>query len=106
MFTGVPAQDARLTALVQKGRLRKARKEMTAYSVNTAQKQFQTWVKLEEFLLVKFMDGNVKPHKEDGSFKHSKYGESRPTLIDHPEYTETWKQAVAESEHGKVLQMP
>ena len=106
MFTAVPAQDAKLAALVQKGQLRKARKEMTAYSVNTAQKQFQAWVKLEEFLLVKFMDGNVKTQKEDGSFKHSKYGEGRPILIIHPEYTETWKQAVAESEHGPVLRKP
>ena len=104
MFTAIPVEDAKLAALVQKGRLRKARKEMTAYSVNTAQKQFQAWVELEEFLLVKFMDGNVKTQKEDGNFKHSKHNEGRPVLIVHPEYTKTWKQAVAESEHGSMLE--
>ena len=105
MFTAVPALDAKLTALVQKGKLRKARKEMTAYTVNTAQKQFQAWVKLEELLLVKFMDGNVKTQHKDGTFKHSKYDEGRPILILHPEYSKVWQQAVAESEHGKVLEM-
>ncbi len=48
------------------------RKMLTEYSVSTAQTQFDNWVALEELLLVKFIDGNVKTQNADGSFKHSR----------------------------------
>ena len=40
---------------------------LTDYSVNTAQGIFTEWVGLEVFLLLKYMDGNVKESEEDGS---------------------------------------
>ena len=63
--------------------------------METAQKQFAAWTKLEELLLVKFIDGNVKAQNEDGSFKHSEYGEGLPVEIGWPGYTDVWKEAVA-----------
>ena len=77
---------------------------VTDYSVKTAQDQFKKWVALEEELLVKFMDGNVKPQNEDGSFKHSEFTEGQPEKVEWPGYTELWKETVAR-EAGEVLKV-
>ena len=77
---------------------------VTDYTVRTAQDQFKAWVALEEELLVKFIDGNVKPQEEDGSFKHSEYAEGMPAKIEQPGYTELWKETVAR-EAGEVLKV-
>ena len=95
MFEAVPAMDAQLSALVAKGKTRKAIKAMTDYTVNTAQEQFEAWKALEELLLVKFIDGNVKAQEADGSFKHSKYHSGTPDGLTQPGYTEAWKRAAA-----------
>ena len=71
-------------------------KYLTKYSVETAQKQFGEWKKLEELLLVKYIDGNVKPQNEDGSFQHAEFSEGLPARVEQPGYTDTWKKAVAE----------
>jgi dipeptidase len=78
---------------------------VTDYTVRTAQNQFAAWSRLEVELLVKFMDGNVKPQNEDGSFKHSEYSEGIPESVEWPGYTELWKQTVAQ-EHGEVIVVP
>ena len=95
MFEAVPAMDAQLSALVAKGKTRKAIKAMTGYTVNTAQEQFEAWKALEELLLVKFIDGNVKAQEADGNFKHSKYHSGTPDGLTQPGYTEAWKRAAA-----------
>ena len=77
---------------------------VTDYTVNTAQAQFDAWVALEEELLVKYIDGNVKPQNPDGSFKHSEYSEGQPAKIEWPGYTELWKETVAR-EAGDVLKV-
>ena len=78
------------------------RKMLTDYSVTTAQAQFKTWTELEEMLMVKFIDGNVKAQNEDGSFRHSKYSEGIPEDLTQPGYTEKWKEAVAR-DHGDIV---
>ena len=78
------------------------RKMLTEYSVNTAQTQFENWVALEELLLVKYIDGNVKAQNEDGSFKHSQWHEGTPEGITQPGYTDKWKEAVVK-DHGDVI---
>jgi dipeptidase len=103
MTTGVPEMDAKAAELVAKGKTRKAVKLLTEYSVNTAQEQFAAWTKLEELLLVKFIDGNIKAQAEDGSFLHSEYSEGIPVKIGQPGYTDRWKAAVAR-DNGKVLE--
>ena len=95
MFEAVPQMDAKLCELVAKGKTRKAIKAMTSYTVNTAQEQFEAWKALEELLLVKFIDGNVKAQEADGSFKHSKYHSGTPDGLTQPGYTEAWKRAAA-----------
>ena len=101
---GIPAMDAKLAQLVEKGRIRKARKLMTKYSVETAQEQFAAWTKLEELLLVKFIDGNIKAQEEDGSFSHTEYGPGFPKGLQYGGYSDLWKAAVARDPHAPILE--
>ena len=80
-------------------------KYVTDYTVKTAQDQFLAWKNLETELLVKFMDGNVKPQNPDGSFRHSEHSTGIPEKVEWPGYTEIWKETVAQ-EHGEIIQVP
>jgi len=106
MDTDVPAFDGQLLQLYGNGgksALRKVRKALTEYTVNTAQKQFEAWTRLEETLLVKFIDGNVKAQDENGAFIHSEDYEGLPIGITQPGYTKKWKEAVVK-DHGSVIE--
>ena len=80
------------------------KKFLTKYSVNTAQDMFQDWCKLEETLLVKYIDGNVKAQNPDGSFKHTEFSTGIPDGLTQPGYTDTWKEAVVHF-HGDVIEV-
>ena len=75
---------------------------LTDYSVGTAQGIFKEWVDLETFLLVKFIDGNVKAQNPDGSFTTNGCSDHIPGGITNPGYTEKWKEAVVR-DHGETL---
>ena len=89
MFSEVPQMDAKAAKM----RPRRARRALTRYTVDTAQKQFSQWVKLEEMLTVKFIDGNVKEQDAEGNFTGK---------ISQPGYTDRWKAAVAR-DNGEIL---
>ena len=78
---------------------------LTDYSVETAQGIFEEWTALETFLLLKFMDGNVKAQNPDGSFVTNGYSDRIPDGITNPGYTEKWKEAVVR-DHGDILRQP
>ncbi len=80
------------------------KRQLTKYSVNTAQNQFAEWTELEKTLLVKFIDGNIKPQDEGGRFLHSEFSEHLPDEILQPGYTEYWKDAVVHY-HGSTLEV-
>ena len=77
---------------------------LTKYSVDTAQDMFHDWCKLEETLLVKYIDGNVKAQNPDGSFKHTEFSAGIPDELTQPGYTDTWKEAVVHF-HGDVIEV-
>ena len=77
---------------------------LTKYSVNTAQDMFHDWCKLEETLLIKYIDGNVKAQNPDGSFKHTEFSTGIPDGLTQPGYTDTWKEAVVHF-HGDVIEV-
>lgn len=79
------------------------RKYLTEYSVNTAQTIFNKWVELEELLLVKYIDGNVKAQDENGKFITNGNKGNIPDGITQPGYTEKWKRTVALT-HGAVIE--
>ena len=104
MFGGVQQNDLVALDYLSKGDKASANRIITEYSVSTAQQQFSDWVNLEETLLVKFIDGNVKAQNSDGSFRHSQYSEGIPDGLTQPGYTEHWKSVVAK-DHGDVLEV-
>ena len=95
---------AKRDVMVSRTPFAKVKRYVTDYTVRTAQDQFAAWVALEEELLVKFMDGNVKPQNEDGTFQHSEYAEGQPSKVEWPGYTELWKETVAR-EAGEILKV-
>ena len=104
MNEAVPQTDAKAAALIAEGKVKKAKKLLTEYTVETAQQQFLAWTALEELLLVKFIDGNVKAQAEDGSFLHSEYSEGIPEGLAQPGYTDIWKEAVVK-DNGEILKV-
>ena len=80
------------------------RRYLTGFSVDNAQKIFEKWVALEQLLLVKFIDGNVKAQNEDGSFVTNEHTDCIPSKFTQPGYTDTWKAVVAEK-HGKTIEV-
>ena len=79
-----------------------AREFITNYSVNTGDYTVQRYKQLGQFLLVKYIDGNIKK-EENGKFLRSP--ENYPLSPDQPGYSEQWKEAVVK-DAGKKLKMP
>ena len=79
------------------------REYLTRFSVDNAQKIFEKWVELEQLLLVKFIDGNVKAQNEDGSFVTNEHTDCIPAKITQPGYTDKWKEVTAK-DHGKTIE--
>ena len=76
---------------------------LTEYSVGTAQDIFNQWVSLESFLLVKYMDGNIKAQNADGTFVNNGHTDRIPDNIEYGGYNEKWKEAVAK-DNGEILE--
>lgn len=98
------AERKNRTVMIAKDPFAHLRSYLTRYTVDTAQKQFNAWVDLEEMLLVKFIDGNVKAQDPDGSFRHTEFSSGIPDGLTWPGYTDVWKKAVAES-HGETVRV-
>ena len=79
------------------------REYLTRFSVDNAQMIFEKWVALEQLLLVKFIDGNVKAQNEDGSFITNEHTDCIPAKITQPGYTDKWKEVTAK-DHGKTIE--
>ena len=79
------------------------RQYLTDFSLSNAQKIFDKWVALEQLLLVKYIDGNVKAQNPDGSFVTNEHTNCIPDKITQPGYTAKWKECVAK-DHGKTVE--
>lgn len=74
---------------------------LTKYSVNTANALVARWQKLFEFLVVKYIDGNIKQEK-DGVFKWNEY-KAAPARVGNPQYPDWWKKKVIDATGDKLL---
>ena len=81
----------------------KKAKIATEFSVGMAQLVFDYWVDLDKYLMVKFIDGNVKGEDEKG-FIDNGNGKDIPGKITNPGYTERWKRAVV-ADKGDILKV-
>jgi dipeptidase len=96
----LPAIDKAALEL-QAGSSAEARNFLTWFSVTTAQNAVARWKELGEYLLVKYMDGNVKK-EENGQFKRNPYG--LPSSPDFPGYDESYYRSIVVSA-GERLQV-
>ena len=110
MLKEVETIDAKLAGLSEKA----LKKQTTKYSLATAQKLFDAWTRLDKYLLLKYIDGNVKSENadvlsyvidgktSDKHFVENGNGRKIPGKIQQPGYSEKWKRAVA-ADNGAIL---
>lgn len=99
----VPMIDKAAEELYRDGQSDKAREFITRYSVNEANSMTAHWKKLGEYLLIKYLDGNIKKEKE-GEFERSETG--MPVYPHFPEYPEWWYRIIVDQtgDHFKVIE--
>ena len=97
----IPAIDKAASELYAKDPA-EAVKFLTWFSTTTADDATARWKKLGEYLLVKYIDGNVKK-EENGQFKQNGYGLSASP--DFPGYDENYYRSIVKSagERLKVM---
>lgn len=97
-----PAIDKAAAELYQVNK-EAARDFLTDYSVNMGSVTFDNWKKLGEYLLVKYIDGNIKKEK-DGEFLRNGFSDNIPVMPFQPGYPEWWYEIIVEKtgDHFKV----
>jgi len=100
-ITEVPAIDA-AAAVLNETNPELAREFITNYSVNMGNYTVRRYKELGHYLLVKYIDGNIKK-EEDGQFLRNAYG--YPAGPDQPGYPDKWKSIVVKDD-GKNLRVP
>jgi dipeptidase len=100
-----PVIDKAAETLFNESGEQKARQFLTEYSINEANNTTQRWKQLGQYLLVKYMDGNVKREK-NGQFERTETGMPPGPLF--PGYPEWWYKTIVKStgDHFKVLSNP
>lgn len=76
---------------------------LTDYSNMTAADIFKQWVELDNYIIVKFIDGNIKVEDENGFIDN---GNNRgiPASPKQQGYSDEWKRAVASRTGDKLIQ--
>lgn len=97
------AEVARIDAEAVKKPASELKPFLTQYSVNTAQEMFDKWVALDKYLMVKYIDGNVKREDSNG-FIDNGNGKNIPAMPMMPGYTEHWKRMVVK-DAGETLRV-
>ena len=97
-----PSVDIAAQNMWNTGKKKETLDFLTSYSVNQANGMTKEWKKLSQYLIVKYMDGNIKKEK-NGVFERSETG--MPVGPEQPGYPEWWKKVIVESS-GDHLKMP
>jgi len=101
-FQNKPAIDKAAEELYQVNK-ESARDFLTDYSLSMGNLTFDSWKKLGEYLLVKYIDGNIKKEK-DGVFLTNGLTDNIPEMPMQPGYPEWWYKIIVEQtgDHLKV----
>jgi len=83
---------------------KKRTKYLTGYSVEKAQQLFDLWQQMDRYVLVKYVDGNLKSEDAPGQFRDNGNGCRIPGGIQYPGYDEKWLRAVAR-DNGEILKV-
>jgi dipeptidase len=96
----VKETDEKALALYDKKNVKGAVKLLADFSVNTAENLVKRWKKLDTYLLVKYMDGNIKQQTPDGEFARNPDG--LPAFPQQPPYPKEWYKTIV-LDAGDVL---
>ena len=88
----VAEMDAKFSVLDSEKKMKNA---VTKYSVGTAQELWQKWSNLDDYLMVKYIDGNIKKQDAEGKFLNNGHHPSQPAFPDQPGYSEKFLRAIA-----------
>ena len=94
--------DKRLQA--ENGNETKMREIMTQFSNARADQMMKSWKKLSQFLLVKYIDGNIKK-ETNGKFEESPYRKGQCVFPEQPEYPQKWYEMIIK-DHGDIIKVP
>ncbi|MBO7300181.1 MAG: C69 family dipeptidase [Tidjanibacter sp.] len=89
----VAEKDIEFSALKSEKKMKSA---VTKYSVATAQTLWEKWSNLDDYLMVKYIDGNIKKQDESGKFLTNGHHPSQPAFPSQPGYGEKFLRAIAE----------
>jgi dipeptidase len=70
--------------------------EATRFSLAQSQYMFNKWKRLSEYLLVKYIDGNIKKEK-DGKFENNGYNLKQPAFPLQPKYPDWFYREIVNS---------
>ena len=77
---------------------------LSSFGVDNAVSLFGKWQGLDKYLLVKYIDGNIKRQNPDGSFLTNGYSDDIPEYPIWEDYSDKWKESVVR-DHGDVLRI-
>lgn len=100
-----PSVDQAAQSLWNSGKKAETLQFLTDYSVNQANGMTKEWKKLSQYLIVKFIDGNIKKEK-DGAFERTETG--MPPGPSQPGYPDWWKKVIVDQtgNHLKMVGAP
>ncbi|MCF0177644.1 MAG: dipeptidase, partial [Bacteroidales bacterium] len=97
----VAATDSEAMKLLNSGKKAEMVSLLTSATDKLATKMFNRWKELENELLVKFIDGNVKRQDENGKYLVN-HESTIPASPEHPAQRERWLRAIV-NDNGKTL---
>ncbi|HEC43150.1 hypothetical protein LCGC14_1424910 [marine sediment metagenome] len=74
---------------------------LTDYSVSVGNNTFNRWKELGYYLMVKYMDGNIKK-EENGEFIYNEHGGNIIPEPHHPGYPDWWYEKIVEKDGDKL----
>ena len=100
-----PSVDMAAQSLWNTGKKKETLQFLTDYSINQANGMTHEWKKLSQYMIVKFIDGNIKKEKE-GVFERTETG--MPASPNQPGYPEWWKKVIVDGtgSHLKMIGEP
>jgi len=103
----VPDIDAQALRILKESNndTTKVKEYLTGWSEKFANRMFKTFRNLDEYLLVKYIDGNIKKQNPDGSFMNNGYNAKIPPMPYQNGYPQKWYDAIAK-DHGDKMETP
>ena len=101
----IPTIDAEAQKLMENNPS-EVKEYLTGWSELLAAKMFNAWKELDQYLLVKYMDGNIKVQNPDGSFKDNGNGKEIPIQPKYGGYSRKFLEAVAADPDAQITRVP